>query len=62
MASSEMLRRVAFVRPDVSEEHIASIIKVTRFSGLGTLALQDLWFFKEVTMNNGVFWDVMPCS
>jgi hypothetical protein len=28
MASSEMLRRVALVRTDVSEEHIASIIRV----------------------------------
>jgi hypothetical protein len=31
-----MLCRVALVRTDVSEEHIASIIKVTRIGELGT--------------------------
>jgi hypothetical protein len=31
-----MLRRVAFVRTDVSEELIASIIRVTRIVELGT--------------------------
>jgi hypothetical protein len=31
-----MLRRVALVRTDVSEERIASIINVTRIGGLGT--------------------------
>jgi hypothetical protein len=31
-----MLRRVALVRADVSEECIASIIKMTRISELGT--------------------------
>jgi hypothetical protein len=31
-----MWRRKALVRTDVSEEHIASIIKVTRISELGT--------------------------
>jgi hypothetical protein len=36
MASSGMLRRVALVRTDVSGEHIASIIRVTRISELGT--------------------------
>jgi hypothetical protein len=36
MASSGMLRRVALVRTDVSEELIASIIRVTRFDELGT--------------------------
>jgi hypothetical protein len=39
MASSEMLRRVAPVRTDVSEELIASIIRVTRIGDLWTLAL-----------------------
>jgi hypothetical protein len=38
MASSGMLRRVAVVRTDVSEDLSASIIKVTRIGGLGTLA------------------------
>jgi hypothetical protein len=31
-----LLRRVALVRTDVSEEHISSIIKVTRIGELGT--------------------------
>jgi hypothetical protein len=38
MASSGMLRHVALVRTDVSEEHSASIIRVTRISEVGTLA------------------------
>jgi hypothetical protein len=36
MPSSGMLRRVALVRTDVSEELSASIIRVTRISELGT--------------------------
>jgi hypothetical protein len=32
-----MLRRVALVRTDVSEEHIASIISATRIGELGTM-------------------------
>jgi hypothetical protein len=36
MPSSEMLRRVALVRTDVSEKLIASIINVTRIGELGT--------------------------
>jgi hypothetical protein len=36
MASSEMLRCVALVRIDVSEELSASIIRVTRIGGLDT--------------------------
>jgi hypothetical protein len=38
MVSSEMLRRVALVRTDVSEELSASFIRVTRIGELGTLA------------------------
>jgi hypothetical protein len=34
-----MLHRVAHVRTDVSEERIASIIRVTRIGELGTLAV-----------------------
>jgi hypothetical protein len=36
MPSSGMLRRVAFVRIDVSEERSASFIRVTRIGELGT--------------------------
>jgi hypothetical protein len=36
MASSGMLRRVALVRTDVSEELNASFIRVTRIGELGT--------------------------
>jgi hypothetical protein len=38
MAPSGMLRRVALVRADVSEELSASIIRVTRIGEVGTLA------------------------
>jgi hypothetical protein len=40
MMSSGMLRRVALVRTDVSEEPSASFIRVTRLSELGTTKLQ----------------------
>jgi hypothetical protein len=36
-----MLRRVALVRTDVSEELSASIIKVTKIGELGTLAVNS---------------------
>jgi hypothetical protein len=36
MASSGMLRRVALVRTDVSEELSSSLIRVTRIGELGT--------------------------
>jgi hypothetical protein len=36
MVSSEMLRHVALVRTDVSEEPRASFIRVTRIGELGT--------------------------
>jgi hypothetical protein len=36
MVSSEMLRRVALLRTDVSEELSASFIRMTRIDELGT--------------------------
>jgi hypothetical protein len=39
MLSYGMLRRVALVRTDVSEELSASIIRMTRIGELGTLAI-----------------------
>jgi hypothetical protein len=36
MAPSRMLRRVAFVRNDISEENSVSIIRVTKIGELGT--------------------------
>jgi hypothetical protein len=39
MPFSEMLRRVALVRTDVSEERVPSIIKVTRIGELRTSAV-----------------------
>jgi hypothetical protein len=39
MVSSGMLRRVALVRTDASEERIASISRVTRIGELGILAV-----------------------
>jgi hypothetical protein len=41
MASSGMLRRVALVRTNVSEELGASIIRVTRIDELGTVLAVD---------------------
>jgi hypothetical protein len=41
MASSGILRRVALVRTDVSEELSASFIRVTRIGELGTLAVNS---------------------
>jgi hypothetical protein len=38
-----MLRHVALVTIDVSEERIASIIRVTRIGELGTLAVISNW-------------------
>jgi hypothetical protein len=63
-----MLRRVALVRTDISEERSASIIRVTRIAELGT-TLQFLRSLRRllvtanvVRMKNGVFWVVTPCG
>jgi hypothetical protein len=40
MLSSGMLRRVALVRTDVSEELIASFVRMTRFGKLVTLVME----------------------
>jgi sulfur relay (sulfurtransferase) DsrC/TusE family protein len=49
MASYGMLRRVALVRSDVSEELSASFIRVTRIGKLGTkLAVTHLEFLRSV--------------
>jgi hypothetical protein len=47
MVSSGMLRRVALVGTGVSEEHSASIIRVTRIVELGTtlVAASVVWYF-----------------
>jgi hypothetical protein len=49
MVSCGMLRRVALVRTDVSEELSASFIKVTRNGELGTLTVtsnrRTSWYF-----------------
>jgi hypothetical protein len=47
-----MLRGVALVRTDVSEELGTSFIRVTRIGELGT----------TLAVQNGVFWDVTPCG
>jgi hypothetical protein len=41
MASYGMLRRLAFVRTDVSEELSASFIRVTRIGELGTTLMKE---------------------
>jgi hypothetical protein len=42
MPSSGMVRHAALVRTDVSEEHIASIIRVTKINELETLAVTSI--------------------
>jgi hypothetical protein len=52
MPSSGMLRPVALVRTDVSEELSDSFIRLTRIGELGT----------PLGVKNGVFWDVTTCG
>jgi hypothetical protein len=65
MPSSGMLRRVALVSTDVSEELSASNVRVRRISELGTLAVtsnrRTLWFLQqpyEVTSQKTAFFIV----
>jgi hypothetical protein len=76
MPTSGMLRRLALVRTDVSEERIVCIFRVTRIGEPETtLAVTSnrsmlrrntnyvrFEVFTVVTMKNGVFWDVTPCG
>jgi hypothetical protein len=66
MVPSGVIRRVALVRTEVSEELNASFIRVTRIGELGTtLAVtssrltlrRNTWYLK-----NGAFWGVTPCG
>jgi hypothetical protein len=54
-----MLRRVALVRTNVSEELIASIISVTRIGELGTLAVTTK---RRTLQRNTVTANVVPSS
>jgi hypothetical protein len=58
-----MLRRVALVRTDVSEEPGASFIRVTRIIELRTTqaATSNRLRCEEIP-SEGVFWDVTPCG
>jgi hypothetical protein len=47
MSSSGMLRHVAVIRTDVSEELRASFIRATRIGELGTLAVTSNRLMKE---------------
>jgi hypothetical protein len=49
MASSGMLRRVALVRTDVSEERSDSFIRVTTIGELGTTLAVTLVFLRSVS-------------
>jgi hypothetical protein len=40
-----VVRRVALVRTDVSEQPSASFIRVTRIGGLGTTLAATTWYF-----------------
>jgi hypothetical protein len=77
MVSSGLLRRVALVRTDVSEEPGASLIRVTKIGELGTTQVATsnrrtsnlififtckIYIFSSVIMKNAAFWHMTtPC-
>jgi hypothetical protein len=50
MLSSGVLHHVAIVRTDISEECIASIIRVTRIGELGTLTITNIVFLHSMLL------------
>jgi hypothetical protein len=55
-----MLRRVALVRTDVSEERSSSIIRVTKIGELGTtLAVTSTKFRRQMAVAQSVY---LPCG
>jgi hypothetical protein len=57
--SSGMLRRVALVRTYFSEECIASIIRVKRVSGLGTLSVTNS---RHTLGRNNMYYYILLCN
>jgi hypothetical protein len=62
MSSSGIGRRVAVVRTVVSKERTASIIRVTRFGELGTIAAVSKNVFLRSVLHLPVIPDVVPSS
>jgi hypothetical protein len=62
MVSSGMLRRVALVKPDVSEELSASFVRVTRISELGTrlVVTSNRRTLRRNTKSLGMFCNIIP--
>jgi hypothetical protein len=54
-----MLRRVAIIRIDVSEEHIASVIRVTRIGELGMVAVTTNQGAQHTQNIHENFWSYM---
>jgi hypothetical protein len=55
-----MLHHVALVRTDVSEECVASIIRVTRIGELGTLAVISNEYSSEMLVFTRATWHNIP--
>jgi hypothetical protein len=60
MASPGMLRRVALVRTDVSEELSASFIWVTRIGELGTTLMKEALSSSETSVLTRAIWRNTP--